>query len=166
MSDELPAEFIFERERLYTPEELTQGFDKGGFENTLDYRVAKWYQRHDHTPAERKNVTTHDYWVGELLLDYMNRDRRLVGFIGGHDIGRNDPEYRAAVVMAGTLTRAGFTVITGGGLGIMEAANLGAWMAHFTETDRNAVLTILGKVPDFGTDHNAYFKAAFEVKQR
>src|SRR5436190_8661789 len=49
-----------------------------------------------------------------------------VTIFGSARISRKDPMYGVAVATARRLARAGFAIITGGGPGIMEAANRGA----------------------------------------
>src|SRR5688500_3494866 len=54
---------------------------------------------------------------------------RAVTIFGSARIKPGDPVYQAAVDVARMLGEAGFTIITGGGPGIMEAGNLGARQA-------------------------------------
>jgi uncharacterized protein (TIGR00730 family) len=49
-----------------------------------------------------------------------------VTLFGSARTPQNDPQYALAVTIAERLGRAGFSIITGGGPGIMEAGNLGA----------------------------------------
>ena len=49
-----------------------------------------------------------------------------VTVFGGARVRKSHPYYRAGVQIGEALSRAGFSVITGGGPGLMEAANLGA----------------------------------------
>jgi uncharacterized protein (TIGR00730 family) len=51
---------------------------------------------------------------------------RAVAVFGSARTAPDSPEYQAARAIGAALTRAGFAVITGGGPGIMEAANRGA----------------------------------------
>jgi hypothetical protein len=55
-----------------------------------------------------------------------------VTIFGSSRLGENTPYYRQAVELARMLSDAGFAVITGGGPGIMAAANRGAWEANGT----------------------------------
>jgi uncharacterized protein (TIGR00730 family) len=51
---------------------------------------------------------------------------RIVTIFGGSKCGPDSDEYREAQMLGGLLARAGFTICTGGYLGIMEAASRGA----------------------------------------
>jgi uncharacterized protein (TIGR00730 family) len=52
-----------------------------------------------------------------------------ITFFGSARFRKDHPQYQTARELAGAVSRMGFTVMTGGGGGIMEAANRGAWEA-------------------------------------
>ena len=65
---------------------------------------------------------------GELEMGFsrLAQVRRGVAVFGSARTTADDPHYALARQVAGTLGQAGFSIITGGGPGIMEAANRGA----------------------------------------
>ncbi len=69
--------------------------------------------------------------MGEFVegFDELATVTRGVSIFGSARTLPDDPQYTAAEETAALLTRAGFAVITGGGPGIMEAANKGAFEA-------------------------------------
>jgi len=82
-------------------------------------------------PAE---FTHTDTWrvfriMGEFVegFDELATLTRGVSIFGSARTRTDDPDYQAAQETAALLSRAGFAVITGGGPGIMEAANRGAF---------------------------------------
>ena len=84
-------------------------------------------------PAE---FTHTDTWrvfriMGEFVegFDELATLTRGVSIFGSARTRTDDPDYQAAKETAALLAHAGFAVITGGGPGIMEAANQGAFEA-------------------------------------
>jgi uncharacterized protein (TIGR00730 family) len=80
--------------------------------------------------------TRSDTWrvlriTGEFIegFDNLANVTRAVSIFGSARTLPEDPQYKAAQETAGLLSRAGFGIITGGGPGIMEAANRGAFEA-------------------------------------
>ncbi len=63
-----------------------------------------------------------------------------VTVFGSARVGEGDPEYEMAREVGARLARAGFTVITGGGPGVMEAANRGAREAGGRSIGANILL--------------------------
>ncbi len=55
-----------------------------------------------------------------------NSEDRIVTIFGGSKCGPNSEEYREAREIGSRLAQSGFTICTGGYLGVMEAASLGA----------------------------------------
>ncbi|MGH7531183.1 MAG: TIGR00730 family Rossman fold protein [Gemmatimonadales bacterium] len=89
-------------------------------------------------PVERRaSFTSTDPWrvlriMGEFVegFDTLSDVRNAVTVFGSARIAESDPYYEAARETARLLAREGFAIITGGGPGIMEAANRGAAEAH------------------------------------
>lgn len=71
-------------------------------------------------------------FVLQVFWDLFNGIRKLyftgpcVTVFGSARTPENDPYYKAAEQIAAEIARLGFTIMTGGGPGIMEAANKGA----------------------------------------
>jgi uncharacterized protein (TIGR00730 family) len=79
------------------------------------------------------DFTVTDPWrvfriMGEFVegFDALAHIPPSVAFFGSARTQPNDPSYQAATTTAHLLSKAGFGIITGGGPGIMEAANKGA----------------------------------------
>jgi len=85
-------------------------------------------------PSERRRAfVTSDPWrvlriMGEFVegFDTLAGVHSGVTFFGSARTRPDDPHYRAATETARRFAAAGFSIITGGGPGIMEAANRGA----------------------------------------
>ncbi len=85
------------------------------------------------SPTRKEDFTFKDPWralriLGEVVdgFDALHAIQGAVCFFGSARTKEDDPFYQAARETARQLAEAGFPIITGGGPGIMEAANRGA----------------------------------------
>ncbi len=85
------------------------------------------------------DFTTQDPWrilriQGEMVegFDALSKIGPAATIFGSARFGADNPYYQATIDIAQHLSAAGMTVISGGGPGIMEAANQGAFQIHGT----------------------------------
>ncbi|MEV6490548.1 hypothetical protein AB0M20_18245, partial [Actinoplanes sp. NPDC051633] len=86
-----------------------------------------------------------------------------VGIMGGHAVPRGSAAYRMAAELAWRLAAEGRLIVTGGGPGVMEAANLGAYFSGRGPSELSAAIDMLTAAPDF-LDHDPYTAAAIDVR--
>lgn len=122
------------RDSLYQPEELYDVILRGGlYTQTMDARIYSWVTA---LPAPQDlnssiAITLHDHSISTALDELIGDldPQHTIGIMGGHDVERSSDDYIGAARLASQLTLAGCLVLTGGGPGAMEAANLGARLA-------------------------------------
>jgi predicted Rossmann-fold nucleotide-binding protein len=132
---------------------------------TLDERIGEWFRTSTSDLQDAVVRALHDATVDVALARFV-RGRRMVGVMGGHAAERGGALYRAVADLGRALTRSGWCVATGGGPGVMEAANLGAWFASHGDGDLAVALDLLASAPSFTSDPAAYRLAALEVRAR
>jgi uncharacterized protein (TIGR00730 family) len=109
------------------------------------------------TPRPDDFLHTDTWRVFRIMGDFVQGFEDLahitngVAIFGSARTASDDPEYQAARETAALLVRAGFAVITGGGPGIMEAANRGAFEAGGTSVGCNIELPHEQKSNDYLT---------------
>jgi uncharacterized protein (TIGR00730 family) len=121
--------------------------------------------------SPRPDEFTHtDTWrvfriMGEFVqgFDELATLTRGISIFGSARSKQEDPDYKAAQETAALLAHEGFTVITGGGPGIMEAANRGAFEAGGLSIGCNIELPFEQKPNPYQT-HSLTFKYFFVRK--
>lgn len=156
------------RKDLYTWQELMEGYS---FENdrSADLKIYRHFSKSRNNPdiIEALAQRIHDHAVDESLRDLieMGNDgmtgKKCVGIMGGHSVLRTDPCYEKSAVVAYYLASDGFFVTSGGGPGIMEAANLGAYMSDWEEENLHKAIKILQDAPSY--NHKMFIEKAREV---
>jgi predicted Rossmann-fold nucleotide-binding protein len=136
----------------------------------------------------------HDLHMEDALEEYLKPDpvdrntwKKAVAIMGGHSMARlekwrdaegnltgDDSPYMQVALLGWKLARAGYTVVTGGGPGAMEAGNLGAWFASYPEAELRTAVRILERVQklapiapgDKRWNSGEWLDPAFEVMEK
>lgn len=141
--------------RLYTPDELYDHLDPddpASYANCFDNIVYRSYLQTDIDVDLMLMRRLHDASIEEALGDFLSLPttdptrptmrHRTVAVMGGHDAPRGEAVYVKIAELARELAAAGYLIATGGGPGLMEAANLGAYCAGFSDGQKKLSATI------------------------
>lgn len=85
------------------------------------------------SPINDTMLTRESWKIFQIMSEFVDGFERLaricpsVSIFGSARMGPDNPHYQLTVDIARTLSDAGFSVVSGGGPGIMEAANKGAY---------------------------------------
>jgi len=100
----------------------------------LPRRPAGRAKGHDVAPAQPSATSAREAWrVFGIMAEFVEATERLaavrpaVSIFGSARIARDSDSYRLTEKIARLLSDAGFAVVSGGGPGVMEAANKGAF---------------------------------------
>lgn len=156
------------RNQLYTCTELMDGFSVNE-DNSPDLKIYEHFSKYRFNPpmGEALWQRVHDHSIDEALRDLLGFDqdgmttRKCVGFMGGHSAKRTDPYYKKMAIAAKLMAEAGYLVVSGGGPGIMEAANLGAYFAGRDMQALEAAIRLLCKAAHYTQPQ--YHERAMEV---
>jgi len=173
------------RSSLYTVEELMEGWDSA--KKSLDERISDYYnQQGCQVPKDSDEALCqriHDHHIDRSVLDFVNaregetaKSRKIIGIMGGHVEDRTSKYYGLVASVAYQLTKLGYCILTGGGPGVMEAGNLGAYMSSFSASDLTDAISILADAPKYpkfnpsdpqnAAKRKQYIEAALKVRQK
>jgi predicted Rossmann-fold nucleotide-binding protein len=151
------------RTRPYDAAEL---YGSGDYAVSPDAAVYAWaHGRPVRSLTAALGATLHDHAITDALDDASSGldPRTIVGLMGGHAVPRGDETYRAAAELGASLTAAGRTVLTGGGPGAMEAANLGAYLSPWPGSLDDALM-IMTPPLHYWPSVDAWAQSAFRVR--
>src|SRR5687767_5862206 len=158
------------RDRLYTVDELTAGYRSDAPMQSLDARLAAHVKASGVPPTDVNEAiaqVVHDQGVDQAMRAYVAASvadgRDIAGVMGGASTPRDAPAYRLAAQTAKALSEAGFLVATGGGLGIMEAGNLGAYFAGRPDDELHAAIDDLERRPTYWGHEAEYVDSARSI---
>jgi len=125
--------------------------------NSVDLDIYNHFSDSKYDPSLLESLCQrlHDHAIDDALRDYLKPDadgnykKKIVGVMGGHGTYRTDPFYKKTAIICQRLTKEGYLVASGGGPGIMEATNLGAYFGNYEEQDLLDALTILEQAPHY-----------------
>ena len=157
------------RPELYTREELMEGWTREK-DRSVDKQIYDHFVKHgkkDPDIVEALAERLHDHAIDDGLTDLLegriekDGKKRVVAVMGGHGTGRDDESFKKVAHLTRRLTKEGYFIASGGGPGIMEAANLGAYLADLTKEELDTVLKSLEASPKY--DRKGYVEAAQKV---
>lgn len=155
------------RDTLYTVDELMAGYRSDAPMQSLDARIAAHVAASGVPPADVVEAiaqVVHDQGVDQAMRAYVAASvasgRPVAGVMGGSSTPRDAPAYRLAAETAKALSEAGLLVATGGGLGIMEAGNLGAYFAGRPQEELHAAIDELQRWPIYPGHEANYIDSA------
>lgn len=138
------------RHKLYDVDELFDTYDpadKESYRSCMDWLTYKGYivpgsKPVEYVKADAEEVLArrlHDHFIEEELDKFLSGfspkagGKGVVAIMGGHDRKRSDPVFKQVAMLARQLTLEGYLVASGGGPGLMEASNMGAYFAAWSE---------------------------------
>jgi predicted Rossmann-fold nucleotide-binding protein len=158
---------------LYTAADLSAGFAEHGFAGMYDTVVYEHFKAHGGAVPDIREALAerlHDSGIDDALADATggwlakHGPASIVGIMGGHAELRGSLAYRLAATIGWQVARSGRMVITGGGPGVMEAANLGAYLSGTDLETVTGAVDMLAAATDFH-DHDAYTAVALKVRE-
>src|SRR5438105_2866918 len=168
-----PEPFDPLRKGLYTASELMEGYTPANPDGALDRRIARHFVaaggRNPPSAAEAIAQRLHDFGIDRALTAWLGGEvgtaPKVVGVMGSHAIPRDDPQYALVAELGWRLARAGFLVATGGGPGLLEAANLGAYLSKHPDGGAlDRAIAILEQAPAYEPDPAGYIEATRRVR--
>jgi len=157
------------RGSLYTWQELEQIRESG---KTRDLLIYEHFSESRFSPSINESLwqRIHDHAIDHSLRTILGSqdngdfDLKIVGFMGGHGTLRTDPFYHKTAYTAKAMAEHGYFVASGGGPGIMEATNLGAYFAERSNTELAEALSMLAVSPSYKDD--GFMDSAKEVLEK